>query len=163
MSWLPVLTLMLQADNLAITIECKKPEIWLKPWHMGIHLRVRSETYLMNTNMTGFRIDLQKSLRPCALSESSLSIIRRVKYRLLCGLRLALNAGRLSLLEYPHGIKKSIVENTRALLQCLRAGLTYLVKWFDTGQRSSTLSLKRWDKKAFQHTKRRDSLTSSFR
>ena len=30
-------------------------EKWLKPWHNGTHLRVLSESYLMNTNMTGFR------------------------------------------------------------------------------------------------------------
>ena len=33
----------------------KKLLKWLKPWHMGTHLRVLSESYLMNTNMTGLR------------------------------------------------------------------------------------------------------------
>ena len=28
---------------------------WLKPWLMGTHLKVLSESYPMNTNMTGFR------------------------------------------------------------------------------------------------------------
>ena len=42
---------------------------------MGIHLRVHNESYPMNTNMTGFRW-LSKSLHPCALDESSLSIGR---------------------------------------------------------------------------------------
>ena len=32
----------------------KKDEKWLKPWHMGTHLRALSESYPMNTNMTGF-------------------------------------------------------------------------------------------------------------
>ena len=32
----------------------KHPESWLRPRHMGTHLRVLSESYLMNTNMTGF-------------------------------------------------------------------------------------------------------------
>ena len=32
----------------------QKPEKWLKPWHMGTHLGVVSESDLMNTNMTGF-------------------------------------------------------------------------------------------------------------
>ena len=27
----------------------------LKPWHMGTHLRVLSESYLISTNITGFR------------------------------------------------------------------------------------------------------------
>ena len=27
---------------------------WLKPWQMGTHLRVLSESYPINTNMTGF-------------------------------------------------------------------------------------------------------------
>ena len=48
---------------------------------MGTHLRVLSESYLMNTNMTG-KDDFQKYLRPCALEESSLSI-GRVKVRYL--------------------------------------------------------------------------------
>ena len=33
----------------------KDKEKLLKPWHMGTHLRVLSESYPMNTNMTGFR------------------------------------------------------------------------------------------------------------
>ena len=39
---------------------------------MGTHLRVLSESYLMNTNMIGFQI----SLHFCALDESSLSLLR---------------------------------------------------------------------------------------
>ena len=42
---------------------------------MGIYLRVLSESFLMNTNMTGQGLDVfKKSLPPCALDESSLSI-----------------------------------------------------------------------------------------
>ena len=33
----------------------QKTEKWLKPWHMGTHLRVLIESYPMNTNMTRFR------------------------------------------------------------------------------------------------------------
>ena len=33
----------------------KKPKKLLKPWQMGTHMRVLSESYPMNTNMTGFR------------------------------------------------------------------------------------------------------------
>ena len=40
-----------------------------KPWHMGTHLNIS-----INTNMTEFKW-LQKSLCPCLLDESSLSII----------------------------------------------------------------------------------------
>ena len=41
---------------------------------MGPHLRVFSESFPMNTKMTGFSLDgFQKFLRPCALDESSLS------------------------------------------------------------------------------------------
>ena len=43
-------------------------------WHMGTHLRLLSESYQMNTNMTGFRWFSKKSLHPCNLDESSLSI-----------------------------------------------------------------------------------------
>ena len=46
---------MLLVANLANTKSCKKPEKWLKPRHMGTHLRVLSESYPMNTNMTVFR------------------------------------------------------------------------------------------------------------
>ena len=36
---------MLLVANLAITKWCKKPEKLLKPWQMGIHLRVLKESY----------------------------------------------------------------------------------------------------------------------
>ena len=42
---------------------------------MGTHLRVLSESYPMNTNMTGLRC-FSKSLRPCTLDKCSLSIGR---------------------------------------------------------------------------------------
>ena len=61
--------------NLANTKWCKNTGKWPKPWQMGTHMRVLSESCLMNTNMTGFR---WFSLHPCALDESSLCI-RRVK------------------------------------------------------------------------------------
>ena len=36
--------------------DAKKPEyVDLKLWLMGTHLRVLNESYLVNTNMTGFR------------------------------------------------------------------------------------------------------------
>ena len=41
---------------------------------MDTRLRVLSESYTMNTNMTGFK----KSLHPCALDKSSLSIWRAI-------------------------------------------------------------------------------------
>ena len=46
---------MLLVANLAYTKWCQNPEKWPNPWHMGTHLRVRSESYPMNTNMIGFR------------------------------------------------------------------------------------------------------------
>ena len=49
------LILMLLVAIVANTKWCVKPEKSLKPWHMGTHLRVFSESYLMNTNKTGFR------------------------------------------------------------------------------------------------------------
>ena len=49
------LTLMLQVADFANTKWCKNVKEWLKPWHMDTHLRVLSESYLMNTNMTGIR------------------------------------------------------------------------------------------------------------
>ena len=48
------LTLMLLLAHFSYTKWCKKPEKLLKPWHMGIHLKVLSKGYPMNTNMTGF-------------------------------------------------------------------------------------------------------------
>ena len=50
-----VLTLVLVVANLANTKWCKKTRKWLKPWHMGTHLRVLSKSYPMNTNMSGFK------------------------------------------------------------------------------------------------------------
>ena len=43
---------------------------------MDTHLRVLSESYPMNTNMTQGLDIFKKSLHPCALDESSLSIQR---------------------------------------------------------------------------------------
>ena len=48
------LTLMLLTANLPNSKWRKKPKKQLKPWYMGTHLRVLSESYPMNTNMTGF-------------------------------------------------------------------------------------------------------------
>ena len=49
----------------------------MKPWHMGTWLRVLSESYPMNTSLTGFR-----SLPPCVLDKRSLSIgrVKRTSY-----------------------------------------------------------------------------------
>ena len=41
--------------NLANTKWCEKPEKWLKPWQLGTHRKVLSESFPMSTNMTGFR------------------------------------------------------------------------------------------------------------
>ena len=54
-STLEGLTLMLLVANLANTKWWKKLRKWLKPWQMGTHMRVLSESYPMSTNMTGFR------------------------------------------------------------------------------------------------------------
>ena len=55
--WLLLISsLMLLVANLANTKWSKNPEKLLKPWHMGTHLRVPSESYPMNTNTTGFRL-----------------------------------------------------------------------------------------------------------
>ena len=51
----PFLTLMLQVANLANTKWCKKAEkLITETLQMGTHLRVLSESYSMNTNMTWF-------------------------------------------------------------------------------------------------------------
>ena len=63
------LTPMLLLANFANTKWCKKPEKWLKPWQMGAHLRVLSESYPMNTNMTRLRrfskIFAYFTIKPC--------------------------------------------------------------------------------------------------
>ena len=46
---------MLVVANLANTKWCKKPEKRLKPWQMGTHLRVLSESHIMIANTAGFR------------------------------------------------------------------------------------------------------------
>ena len=73
------LTLMLLVINLTNKKDAKN-EKWLKPWHMGTHLRVLSKSYPMNTYITGFR----KSLHPCALDKSSFRIRRANIMRNLC-------------------------------------------------------------------------------
>ena len=49
-----LLTLMLLVATLANTKWCKNPGKLLKLGQMGTHLRVLSESFPMNTNMTGF-------------------------------------------------------------------------------------------------------------
>ena len=49
------LTLMPLVASLVDTNLCIKPGKWLKPWQMGIHLRVLGESFQMNTNMIGLR------------------------------------------------------------------------------------------------------------
>ena len=67
------LTLLLLVANLVNTKWCNKPEKWLKPWHMGTHLRVRAIQWIPTwQGLNAF----QKSLHPCPLEESSLSIER---------------------------------------------------------------------------------------
>ena len=55
-----------------IQYDVKNPEKWLKPWQMGTHLRVLSESYPTWQDLDGF----QKSLLPRALEENSFSIGR---------------------------------------------------------------------------------------
>ena len=62
---LSFLTLRLLLANLVHTKWCKLPEKWLKPWHMGTHLRVLSESYPMNTNVTGIRWFSKKNVSSC--------------------------------------------------------------------------------------------------
>ena len=70
-----LLNLMLLVASFGQYKMMQKPEKWLKPWHMGTHLRVLSEIYLLDTNMTCFRW-LSKTLCLCALGESCLNIRR---------------------------------------------------------------------------------------
>ena len=44
------LTLMLLVTNLANTKLCNNPEKLLKPWHMGTHLRVLSQSYPLSAS-----------------------------------------------------------------------------------------------------------------
>ena len=66
---------MLLVANLVNTKWCKKPGKRLTPWHMGTHLRVLSESYPTNTNMTGFRWFSKISAFLC-FAKSSLSMGR---------------------------------------------------------------------------------------
>ena len=60
--------ILLVANQYKINTIQKTPEKSLKPWHMGTHLRVLKESYLMNTNMTGFRW-FSKIFAFCALEQ----------------------------------------------------------------------------------------------
>ena len=62
------LTLMLLVANLVNMKWWQKAEKWLKPWQMGTHLRVLSETIPMNTSMTGLRC-FHNFLPFCAFDE----------------------------------------------------------------------------------------------
>ena len=70
------LTLVLLAAN---TKWCEKAEKWLKPWHLGTHLRVLRQRAIKWTPTWQGLGGFQKSLHMYALGESSLSI-ERVKY-----------------------------------------------------------------------------------
>ena len=48
-------TLMLLVANWPLQNTAKETRKWLEHWHIGIHLRVLSESFPMNTNMTGFK------------------------------------------------------------------------------------------------------------
>ena len=50
-----ILTCMLLVANLANAKLRKKSEKCLKPWKIGTHLRVSNVSYLLNSNMVGFR------------------------------------------------------------------------------------------------------------
>ena len=52
---LTLLLLMNDFANTKIENDAKNLKKYLKPWHMGTHLRALRESYPMNTNMTGFR------------------------------------------------------------------------------------------------------------
>ena len=56
------------------------------PCYMGTHLRVLSESYPLNTNMTGFRWFLENL---CALNESSLVIERDIIIIIIIGIFIA--------------------------------------------------------------------------
>ena len=87
-----MLTLMLLVANFANTKWCKKPEKWLKPCHMGTHLRELGRSYPMDTNSTGFRWFSAVFASMCfALDEGSLSIGKvkslKILYKWLFSLR----------------------------------------------------------------------------
>ena len=63
-TWL--LTHMLLVANLAYTKWCKKTEKWLKPWHMGIHLRELQE---LSNEYQQHSFFFLKSLHPYALGD----------------------------------------------------------------------------------------------
>ena len=83
--------LMLLVTNLANTKRCKETGEGLNTWHMGTYLKLLSESYPLNTNKAGFRWFLKKSLHPCALNKSSLSIGRVQPRSFTLDLTLGLN------------------------------------------------------------------------
>ena len=84
------LTLMPLGADLANTKWCKKTKKWPKPWHMGSHLRVLSESYPINTKMTGFRTP----------DERSLSIGRVKTIEILCNHKIVPGVSWISRLLY---------------------------------------------------------------
>ena len=67
-------------------IFCKNNERLLKPWHMGTHLRVLSESHPMNTNMRGFSW-FSKTLCSCAWRKVA-SALEGLKILVETGLKL---------------------------------------------------------------------------
>ena len=63
---------MLLVATLANAQWCWNPAKWLKPWQMGTHLRVLSESYPMNINITAFRW-FSKIVVPCASASEGLN------------------------------------------------------------------------------------------
>ena len=57
---------------------------WLKPWHMGTHLRTLGETFLMNTNMTGFRWFLKIFASLCFGGKKALEGLTMLEKEIWC-------------------------------------------------------------------------------
>ena len=74
--WVLLLTLVLLVAKLVNMKWWQKAGEWLKPWHMATHLRVLSQSYPMNTNMTCFGWFSKFLALLCVMDECYLSIRR---------------------------------------------------------------------------------------
>ena len=103
--------------NLVKTKWCEKSWKWQKPRQMGTYLIALSESFLMNTNMTGFRW-FSEIFAFLYLHESSLSIVR-VNPMLL--------RGTLGVAQYIKNLNIQMVSQVRGYLGQIAMVEKYLI------------------------------------
>ena len=79
---LTVLTLMILVENLVKTKRCINPQKWLKPWHIGTHLRVLRERESSNEHQHGRVQSVFKNLCVLVLCTKEASALKGPLFRI---------------------------------------------------------------------------------